>query len=124
VCQFYGGDVDARENLAEELPLPAERAEGCAEEFDLAYDSWDSIFTELLDAGGGTTLLSQGDATTLTERLIFNEVAALNTLISLPAPLIVTVEAYDEANTFYDLDAATITTCTKLENHLREIIRE
>jgi hypothetical protein len=121
VCQFYGADVDARAGLADELDLPQDRAEGCEEEFELAYDSWAPIFTELRDAGPGESIVFSGNVTTLTEKLNMQEVAALNSILSLPAVLVVRVEPCDEANAFYDLDLATITMCSELDPHLRRI---
>lgn len=121
VCQFYGGDVDARADLAEELDLPHDRAEGCAEEFDLAFDSWDPILTELADLGAGAPLRYLGNDVTFTGHLIAKEVRALNSVISWPAPLRVDVAPCSEANAYYDLDTSTITICSELDAHLRNI---
>jgi hypothetical protein len=122
VCQFYGGDVEARAGLAKELDLPEERALGCEDEFELAFDSWDPVFAELYEAGPGSTTSYEGAQNTLTERLIFGEVVALNSLISLPVPLVVAVSPCGEANAFYDLDDAKITICAEFDAHLRAII--
>ncbi len=123
VCQFYGGDPDAREDLAEDLELPEDRAETCEEEFDLAYDSFDPILTELFDAAPGTSIQYQGGVSTLTEKLISDEVAAFNQSMALPegVTISVTVEPCDEANAFYDLDARSIIMCSELEAHLRRL---
>ena len=51
VCIFYGANPDLREELAQELRLPEERAISCAEEYELAIDSWGGV---LQDMEGGT----------------------------------------------------------------------
>ena len=39
VCIFYRANPDVREELAQELGLPEERAIGCPAEYELAIDS-------------------------------------------------------------------------------------
>jgi hypothetical protein len=39
VCIFYGANPDLREELAQELGLPEDRAISCAVEYELAIDS-------------------------------------------------------------------------------------
>ena len=51
VCIFYGANPDLREELAQELGLPEERAISCAGEYELAIDSWGGV---LQDMEGGT----------------------------------------------------------------------
>ncbi|RLJ51591.1 putative metallopeptidase DUF4344 [Litoreibacter meonggei] len=40
VCLFYGADIHAREELADDLGLPPERAESCEDEYEQAIASW------------------------------------------------------------------------------------
>lgn len=56
VCQFYGGNPDTRQSLADDLSLPEDRAYGCEDEFLLAFDSFEPILDDLFEAGSGTTL--------------------------------------------------------------------
>ncbi|WP_371229102.1 DUF4344 domain-containing metallopeptidase [Roseovarius sp. 2305UL8-3] len=39
VCLFYGANPDEREDIAQDMGLPEDRAESCEEEFELAHDS-------------------------------------------------------------------------------------
>lgn len=121
VCLFYGANPEARDDLAEDLDLPEERAESCEEEFELAYDSWGPVFEELADAGPGNSLTFESTEDTLLSRVIEEEVSALNSELSLPTALDVIVEPCDEANAFYDLESREIIICTELDAHLREI---
>lgn len=121
VCLFYGADTDARADLAEDLDLPTERAESCEEEFELAADSWGSVFDEIMDDSGGETLVYDSAGDSWTDIVIALEVEALNETLRLPALLTVRVEPCNEANAFYDPNDRSITMCTELEAHLREM---
>ena len=44
VCIFYGAKPDLREELAQELEAPEERAISCAEEYELVIDSWEAFY--------------------------------------------------------------------------------
>lgn len=122
VCLFYGADPDARDDFADDMGLPADRADSCEEEFELANDSWGPVFDELIDAGAGQSLTFSGvPAPSLTFALIREEVAALNEQMTLPTPLNVRIESCGEANAFYDPQARSITMCSEFERHLREI---
>lgn len=122
VCLFYGADPDSRDEFAEDMGLPEERADSCEEEYALAIDSWGPVFDQIAQAGPGDSLIFEAKwRSTLTYRVIRDEVAALNAQIALPAPLVVTVESCGEANAFYDPQAQSITICTEFEPHLREI---
>ncbi|MGJ8628624.1 MAG: DUF4344 domain-containing metallopeptidase [Sulfitobacter sp.] len=124
VCLFYGADPDARAHLAAELELPEDRADSCEEEFDLAVSSWGPVIDDIAQAGAGETIQYEGTAKTLTERLISDEVAALNAEFSLPETLKVEVKACDEANAYYDPETVSITICSEFESHLRILATE
>jgi len=121
VCLFYGANPDDREDFAEEMELPQERADGCPDEYDLAIGSWGPVFDDLSSGKHEGKLGFSGDTETLTGRVIESEVAALNKEISLPVAVGVTVEACGEANAFYDLDAREIIMCLEFEGHLRDL---
>lgn len=123
VCQFYGGDPDVRQDLADELELPEDRADSCEEEFELAYDSFDPVLTELFAAAPGTSIVYEGGKSTLTEKVIATEVTAFNQFLALPDGTTVTVfvEPCDEANAFYDPEDRSITMCSEFEAHLRQL---
>lgn len=118
VCLFYGADPDTRGDFAEDNGLPEERADGCADEFDLAASSWNAVLNEMDSAVLPGRLVIADEAAM---PLIVQEVAALNEEFGWPRDIAVTVEACGEANAFYDLDAAAITMCSELEDWLRGI---
>ncbi|MEK9735147.1 MAG: DUF4344 domain-containing metallopeptidase, partial [Paracoccaceae bacterium] len=47
VCLFYGGSVDASEELADELGLPEERKDSCEDEFQHTSDSWGPVLEDM-----------------------------------------------------------------------------
>lgn len=121
VCLFYGANPEERDDLAQDLGLPDERAESCEEEFELAYDSWGPIFDELSDAGPGDSLIFDSTEDTPLSRVVLEEVNALNAELTLPTPVHVIVEPCDEANAFYDVESREIIICMELDPHLRDI---
>lgn len=122
VCLFYGADPDAREDFAAELELPEERALGCAEEFDLAADSWDSVLDELSDTPEHRgRLILQADAQI---PVIAEEVAALNREFAWPEDIAVVITPCDEANAFYDPARVEVTLCSELLPWLDAIAAE
>lgn len=122
VCLFYGGDPDTRDDFAEDMELPEERAEYCPEEYDLAADSWGAVFDEM--AEGGTPMrFSAEDKTTVTAQLIAAEVDALNADFGFPTEIGVYAEPCGEANAFYDPSDRSIIMCEEFEAHLRDLYR-
>lgn len=118
VCLFYGANPDVRDDLADDLGLPEERAEYCPEEFELANDSWGPVLDELGENGGGGSIVYVSAGDSLTHRLVAEEVAALNADFRFPVTLTVRVEPCDEANAFYDPQDVSITMCTEFEPYL------
>lgn len=121
VCLFYGADPAQRQDFADDLGLPEERADTCPDEFDLALDSWGPVLEELVDAGAGDTIALDIAGTGLTQDIVREEVFALNAEMRLPVQITVAVESCGEANGFYDPTDRRITICTEYEAHLREI---
>ena len=121
VCLFYGADPDNREQYAEELGLPEERAEYCAEEFEQANASWGALYDELLDRGAGKTLTLDGNSNSLIFNVLKPEIQALNDALSLDRNLSVAVRKCDQANAFYDPQATEIVMCTEFVSHLDEL---
>ena len=122
VCLFYGADVDAREDLADDLGLPPERAESCEDEYDQAIASWGQIFEEI-DGGGESFTLApiKGGEPAAIRPLMEIEVAAFNKDFVLPQPVEIRIERCDEANAFYDPESVSITLCTEFVGHLEEL---
>lgn len=120
VCLFYGAYPEERAQFAEDMALPEDRALTCADEFELAQDSWGAAFDDI--AGQGDSLrFDGGDFEGATADVIASEVAALNADFVLPEPVTVTIEACGEANAFYDPQTVRITICTEFEDHLRSL---
>jgi len=119
VCLFVGADMDRRADMADELGLPEERQDSCEEEFLLANDSWGPVFDEI--EGSGRSIRYVGKTSTLTEKVIAQEVAALNESFKLPQTLTVRVEDCGEANAYYSLDLKEIVICSEFEGWLREV---
>jgi len=118
VCLFYGANPDAREEFADDMGLPEDRAETCPEEYDLASESWGAAFDDI--AGQGTSLrFNAAGFEGLTVDVIEAEVAALNVDFTLPEPVGVVIENCGEANAFYDPGEVQIIICTEFEDHLR-----
>lgn len=120
VCLFYGADPDSREAFARELELPDERAESCAEEFDLADESWGAVLDELVENKQGHGLKFEGDADGFLSEVISAEIEALNKDFRWPVPLRVSVEPCDEPNAFYDLQTREIIICSELASYYAE----
>ena len=121
ICLFYGASPDARADLAEELDLPADRAETCEEEFGLAADSWGPVLDDIAAGDEASSMVYEGQDNTLIGQLVADEVMALNGDFDLPERLVIAVEDCGEANGFYDPGLRRITICTELDEYLRAL---
>jgi len=123
VCLFYGANPDERDDVAEDLGLPPERAEYCPDEFDQAAEAWGLILDDIAEAAPGETIrlghLDESDADIA--GLIAAEVMLLNEDFALSADLAVVFDACAEANAFYDPMATEITICTEYVDYLVEL---
>lgn len=115
VCLFYGADPDARAEFAEDNGLPEERADTCAEEFDLAFNSWTAVLDDMAGPGMPGKLVLHSAAQM---PLIADEVAALNEDFSWPQDISVHIAPCGEANAYYDLDDQSVTLCSELTGWL------
>ncbi len=120
-CLFYGASPDTREELAQDMGLPEERAVTCEEEFQLADESWGPPIDEVIDAGPGSTIRFsanvESDLDVFTADLIEAEVDHLNSILSLPEELQVTVGPCGEPNAFYDPNTIEIIMCTEFSDY-------
>ncbi|MGR3714960.1 MAG: DUF4344 domain-containing metallopeptidase [Shimia sp.] len=125
ICIFYCANPDEREDVAEDLGLPLERAVYCPDEYDQAAASWGGAIDEISRSGGGQSLRI-GDVEVDTDggSLTAAEVAALNEEFLLPHPVTISVVACGEANAFYDPQAAEIVMCTEFADALVEMAPE
>lgn len=113
VCLFYGADPENRAALAEDFALPAERAETCVEEYDLAAASWAAVLDPLTASKPSKSIGFDGETSSDIGALIADEVSALNQAFTLPNPVTVALTSCGEENAFYDPETATITICTE-----------
>lgn len=125
ICVFYGANPDEREDVAQELGLPEERAEYCDAEYDQANGSWGDVLDKITtDNGGNTIRMSRVERNTdgakLTADLITEEIEALNAEFKLPTTLKVNVEECGEANAWYDLDAKEIVMCSEFADDIAD----
>ena len=124
VCVFYGAVPEQREELAEALELPEERAEYCPFEYDQANDAWGSVLDEIWreDARGTIRLAAEGGPEAVATRAVVEpEIEMLNREFELSEPLTVRVESCGEANASYDPETLSITMCSEFETHLRDM---
>lgn len=114
VCLFYGANPEVRDDVGTELELPADRAEGCADEFDLANGSWGRLLEGLepTTQTKGLKLVGVTAADPIGE-ILADEITDLNKTYGLPHEINVTVAGCGEANAFYSLDDKSITICTE-----------
>lgn len=127
VCLFYGANVEERELLADDLGLPEERAESCAEEFEQAYESWGMIFDEMSALNSKKPLIfseGTGENTQMLNELLEMEISNINADFSLPQELVVNVNSCGEPNAFYDHESVSIIFCTEFIPHLETIYQK
>ncbi|MEM1364274.1 MAG: DUF4344 domain-containing metallopeptidase [Pseudomonadota bacterium] len=126
VCLFYGADPSRRGDFAEDMELPEDRAQGCADEFQLALDSWGPVLDELETLKGNRSFVANiaEDARQLApimSQVMIEEMDALNEIFGFAKELSVSVELCGEANAFYDLDGQNIIMCAEYEPHFAEL---
>lgn len=126
VCIFYGANPEEREDVAEDLGLPEERADSCPFEYDQAADSWGGALESISSTDGGSgfvlgNLDRSTPAAALTSDVITAEVEALNMDFKLPSKVTVVVEPCGEANAFYDPEQREIVMCSEFADELAAI---
>lgn len=120
VCLFYGADPDAREEFAQEMGLPEERADYCPDEYEQAAHAWGNVLDRMTTEKGGQSITLDGGEG-LVREILSGEIKALNEEFKLSRPLSVTIEACGEANAFYDPGTTGITFCEEFIPHLEDM---
>lgn len=123
ICVFYGANPDEREDVAQELGLPDERAEWCDIEYSQAAGSWGAALDDITTENGGNTIQlgrveRDTDGANVTATLMEEEIKALNGEFRLPSTLVVNVEACGEANAWYDPEVTEITMCSEFADDI------
>lgn len=123
ICVYYGGNTDARQEMADTLGLPESRAERCVDEYQAAADSWGVLLQEMSANAPGTTfqLGTQDEAAPITIEVMTDELEALNADLALDLTIPVNIEPCGEANAYYDSGTRSITMCTEFEEYLGQM---
>jgi hypothetical protein len=93
--------------------LPEDRLAGCADEYQLAIDSWSPLLAGA-PAGDGSQpslVLVSGDANPAIASVLKGEIDILNEQFNLPTRIAVKVDSYGEANAFHMPGEKLITFC-------------
>lgn len=125
VCLHYGGHPAERRSFAARFGLPEWRAESCETDRFQAGRSWGAVLDEIRrpETGSGRFVLrvrriaETGAQATLLATLE-REVAAWNTFVHLPEDIVVSYDACDEGNSFYEADRREIALCSGLAEEL------
>ncbi len=115
ICLYTGANPEGRDDIAQELGLPEDRLAGCADEYQLAVDSWNTLLAGA-PAGDGSQpslVLVSGDAGPAIASVLQGEIDILNEQFRLPVQVAVKVESCGEANAFYMPGEQSITFCTE-----------
>ncbi|RVT82766.1 hypothetical protein DXV76_16150 [Rhodobacteraceae bacterium CCMM004] len=122
VCLVYGAAPERRAALLSDPGLPDERAQFCADEFDLAWSSWEPVLDDLAtlrEVGEGSvpSLDIQVALAPRIERALVSAVTRIGGAVHLPMPVRIEVALCGEANAFYDYDHDTILMCREYIDH-------
>ncbi|WP_299353982.1 DUF4344 domain-containing metallopeptidase [uncultured Shimia sp.] len=125
VCVFYGANPEERDDVADDLGLPPERAEYCPDEYDQANDSWGAVLDDVLHPNNGgdfglNTVETPTEGGRFTLEVIQAELDALDTELRLPFRLHTDIVPCGEPNAFYDPQTRSITICTEFADYLVE----
>jgi hypothetical protein len=127
VCLFYGANPDQREQLADDLGLPPERAESCPEEYEQAAAAWGAVFDEMEAEADHKPLkfvAGSGVESALPNAVLSAEVESMNAELALPETLTIKVQGCDEPNAYYDPTEVAITFCEEFIPHLEYLYDE
>ncbi|GKY86160.1 DUF4344 domain-containing metallopeptidase [Sinisalibacter aestuarii] len=124
-CLMYGANPDARADLAEELGLPDARADTCEDEYALTARAWGQVLDRIAAGAPGASLKMDWmlDESSPVTRYVAAEVDRLNSIMSLPEEVAVSVIPCGEVNAFYDPGPREIIICTEMAEHLAALAR-
>lgn len=123
VCHFYGANPEVREDVAQELELPKDRAMGCEDEFALIEGSWGAMLEglELSATTKGLVLQGANPGKDPIAAILAEEIATLNQAYGLPQEITVTIEECGEANAYYYPGQYQITICSEYAPELARL---
>ena len=99
--------------------MPDDSMNWCEIEFEAAENSWGAVFEELAENAPAQSTVYEGGTETLFEKMIMEEVVALNEDFVFPNTLTVAVEECGEPNAFYIPDEVRVVVCTEYAEWLR-----
>jgi len=122
ICLYYGGDVDLREDFADDNGLPNDRAATCEEERELAERSWGAVLDDIKRTQDGPDWIvldenvdTLGNSYVLAaQSVIRKEVTRLNERFAPDFEVKVVIENCNEENAFYSPGEGKITMCNEL----------
>ncbi len=122
-CLYYGADPEGRKGALTAFNLPDDRADTCPAEYEQANFAWGGVLDELSENAPGNSITLDWilDQNSHLTRYVTEEVAALNQMLVLPEPIVVSVIPCGEVNAYYDPAKDEIIICTELSEHLAKI---
>ncbi len=122
-CLYYGADPEGRKGALTAFNLPDDRADTCPAEYEQANFAWGGVLDELSENAPGNSITLDWilDQNSHLTRYVTEEVAALNAMLVLPEPIVVSVIPCGEVNAYYDPAKDEIIICTELSEHLAKI---
>lgn len=125
VCHMYGANAEERDDVANELGLPEERAETCEEEYALSAQAWGQVLDRVAAGAPGESLVVDWvlDEDSHLARFVAAEVERLNQVMVLPQRVTVSVISCGQVNAFYDPGPHEITICTEMGDYLADLAR-
>lgn len=122
ICLYYGGDVDNRDDFADEHGLPLDRAETCEEERELAEGSWGGVLEDIKRTRAGADWMTLDESidtlgnqyVLAAHNVIRKEIARLNKSFAPDFKIKVVIENCNQENAFYTPGEGKITMCNEL----------
>jgi hypothetical protein len=116
---FLGANMDARAHIGEGQGVPDDSMNWCEIEFEAAENSWGAVFEELAEKAPAQSIVYEGGTETLFEKMIMEEVVALNEDFAFPNTLTVAVEECGKPNAIYIPNELRVLMCTEHAQWLR-----
>ena len=118
-CLFAGVDIDALAHIGEHPGVPDDRMNWFGIKFEAAENSWGAAFEGLAENAPAQSIVYEGGTETLFEKMIMEEVVALNEDFAFPNTLTVAVKECGEPNAFYIPDEVRVEMSTEYAGWLR-----
>ena len=135
ICHLYSVDPDGYADVADWADLPEDTLDVCLETGPLAFDSWETLLSDILLADGApetpitVTYAESPEYEALRKALqedgLLDDMAHYAQVnFSWPEPINFVAEACGEANAFWDPQSRTVTLCYEILEDWAQIERE